>query len=768
MPDERPGVTIGPPVPGTYARLSACVTQSGTLSRLIILNVGSKYDPNHPPQITIDAPNPGVTALATVSIVDGEVDTVLLLEPGRGYYRSSPPACQVAIPGERARATLTVDPATGSVIGFTDHHVGLGYSASDIAVSVEPPPEGNPPALRAVVSSSGSLVDIEVLVPGSGYMMNSPPVVVVEAPEVAATASGVATVDSGGRCTGVTTTFEPGAGYYRDSIPIVTIDAPLQTLGATRATAISRVSVAGEVTGLLFIDPGLGYGTHEFPNVVFEPPPPRRQAVLEAVVSGVTGEIVRVKIIDAGAGYRQGSPPAVSVAAPPTPEQAQVQAVVSQAFNGGTNGYVTDFTITQAGSGYYPLAPPALHVTLPTMGSAATCRTQVGNDGNVQSVTIISRGHGYLADPVVSIDPPAATVRATATAVVDDAGAVVGYADLQPGAGYRNTARPNVIVHPPPPGVQAAAIAQRNAKGAITALVATTPGGGYRVPPEVTLDQPTGTIDVPGAQDARHCSVLRAAEAITDAVVERVGPAMTELIRAENVERGEYKYRDDVYHAVKSVGFAVGESAGGYEVQQEVKAVALETMMQQVELVRMTAALSNKIAAGAGKVGQLVEEVLLAEPYPASAELAAAGFDAVLSAVPLHISPALADEAYTEWDRTGYISPRFAAHAAQATEDFSGRLGSAGATPEQLAKAAAVCEIQLRCFDNRRALGRRAAARSESERRHQLALSQPHRLDSWLSASGGGGHGHGKRDGGGGVRWHEVNGSSGVGRHEVV
>ena len=69
-------------------------------------------------------------------------------------------------------------------------------------------------------------------------------------------------------------------------------------------------------------------------------------------------------------------------------------------------------------------------------------------NGRVAAVNLTNPGTGYLAAPAISIAPPPANLRATATATVRN-GAVTGFSIDSPGSGY-DTA-PVVSIEPPPP-----------------------------------------------------------------------------------------------------------------------------------------------------------------------------------------------------------------------------------------------------------------------------------------------------------------------------
>jgi hypothetical protein len=120
-----------------------------------------------------------------------------------------------------------------------------------------------------------------------------------------------------------------------------------------------------------------------------------------------------------------------------------------------TTGTVTGTTITGAGTGATNgIGTTATGVTLvftaSPVGAIATAVAFPIVGGSVQAPTITQGGSGFLAPPLIMIDPPpAGGIQATAVATISSAGVVTAITMVKVGAGY--TSSPNFYVIPQPP-----------------------------------------------------------------------------------------------------------------------------------------------------------------------------------------------------------------------------------------------------------------------------------------------------------------------------
>jgi hypothetical protein len=123
-----------------------------------------------------------------------------------------------------------------------------------------------------------------------------------------------------------------------------------------------------------------------------------------------------------------------------------------------TTGTVTGTTITNAGTGATNgIGTTATGVTIAFTASPAGANATavafpiVG--GSVQPPTITQGGSGFLAPPLIMIDPPPpGGIQATAVATISNAGVLTAITMVRVGAGY--TATPNFYVIPQPPSYQ--------------------------------------------------------------------------------------------------------------------------------------------------------------------------------------------------------------------------------------------------------------------------------------------------------------------------
>ena len=153
-------------------------------------------------------------------------------------------------PASEAVATATV--VAGEVTGIVVSSPGAGYtSAPEVVItSTDPAPGGSGATATANVSPLGVITTIDVVVNGVGYTV--PPIV-----EIVPTGSGVgatatATIDSTGAVTGIVVDL-PGSGY--NTAPIINIIP--EGSGAT-ATAVIQ---AGAIVNVIIDTPGTGYVT---------------------------------------------------------------------------------------------------------------------------------------------------------------------------------------------------------------------------------------------------------------------------------------------------------------------------------------------------------------------------------------------------------------------------------------------------------------------------------------------------------------------------
>lgn len=209
-------------------------------------------------------------------------------------------------------------------------------------------------------------------------------------------------------------------------------------------------------------------------------------------VAKLTGSVNTVTVNSGGAGYSQGSTTVV-IAAPNTIASSIADIPV---LSGGA-GY------TQGGVTVVIPAPSAVG------GVQATATAVVDGAGAIVEIIITNPGSGYETVPVVTVTGTNTVtavigtvqlidgspgIQATATATVLQ-GALAEISGGLGGSGYTNGASVTIGAPTGTDAVQATATIVVDGGGAITGFNITNPGRGYITPPTITL--PTGTGAAP-------------------------------------------------------------------------------------------------------------------------------------------------------------------------------------------------------------------------------------------------------------------------------
>ena len=272
------GYTVAPTITisgggGTGAAATcSIVTSFNGVNSVNISNGGSGYATV--PLITFSAPTgPGAAATATVSAAGTVTDTTIT-NGGNFYIPSSSPTVTFSDPGDSTgilfgswNTEFYISNSSGTVTGSN----GSGYSPGTYDLS-----GGSGTGARLIVTqSSGSITGAsgglsfadggrnyqvgDVLLIDGGNQ-NSYIRVAITTTRSNTTATGTATVGSGGTVTSITIT-DPGTGY--NSAPTVSIGNSIANkiynTGLTTATAVATVGSAGTVSSITLTNSGLGY-----------------------------------------------------------------------------------------------------------------------------------------------------------------------------------------------------------------------------------------------------------------------------------------------------------------------------------------------------------------------------------------------------------------------------------------------------------------------------------------------------------------------------
>lgn len=295
------------------------------------------------------------------------------------------------------------------------------------------------------VINAGSVVNLEITNPGSGYQVGDIPQIQFSGGGSDTGAILTASVANG--TVAAVNITAPGTGY--GAPPTVGFSGG----GGTGAAAVA--TVGGGVSGVSVTAPGSGYSTA---SVSFSGGGGSDAAATATITGGVTG----VAITNGGTGYT-GS--------------------ISVAFFGGggtgaaatataTAGVITSITVTNPGTGY--TSDPTVTIT-GSVGTGATAVSAIS--GIVSAITVTDPGQNYTSAPSVVITGDGSGATATATVT---ASGVVTVTITNPGSGY--TSAPSVSFTPVSGGSGATAVALLSPTG-LGAVTVTNAGTGYFYPP---------------------------------------------------------------------------------------------------------------------------------------------------------------------------------------------------------------------------------------------------------------------------------------------
>jgi hypothetical protein len=193
-----------------------------------------------------------------------------------------------------------------------------------------------------------------------------------------------------------------------------------------------------------------------------------------AIVSATTGSIRNIEVTNGGNGY---------TVAPVVEITGGGGTGATATANLGLNGTVSSITIVSAGSGY---------TSIPTVtlvdGVGASASTTLAIDGTVTGVAITNTGAGYAVAPTVTFSAPGGSgVTATGTAVIAN-GRVTGVTITNAGSGY--TGNPTVTFAAAPPGGVTATGNGIYSGQSIAEVAITNNGTNYATVPVVTFSAP--------------------------------------------------------------------------------------------------------------------------------------------------------------------------------------------------------------------------------------------------------------------------------------
>ena len=466
------GYATPPAVTISGGGASATAVIEGPIASITITAGGTGY--RNPPTATFS--QPGLSPSGTCEVVNGAVTSYSFSE-FKGLYRSAPTIAFTPVPD---LDSVTVDNSgSGYLYPPTLAVVGGGGGSGAVAVAVMDYSVGT------VALTSG----------GSGYS-TAPTVSFSGAGGSGTGATATATV-ANGAVTGVTV-LTKGTGF----VPPISLTFTHATGGGARAT----VRQDGKVASVSVLQHGVNY--YSLPTIVFTGGggPDLVDAVVTPVLASpgtgasatctIVGEIKFVQVTSPGSGYQY--PPTATVATGGAVLQAKILGRVNSiSTTSASNYYVThprrqdgysdvsrnpsisgkricsDFEVR--GNLYRPQKYWSLRSNPPAFSS-----------GTVSAVT------GRLTYPTAGYDVSTGDGHSLAGSC-SDAGVIDLLTPYLAGySAYQFASPPTVLIAPPPPGgSQASASAVINAAGYVVGLQISASGSGYTSPPTVTVSGPS-------------------------------------------------------------------------------------------------------------------------------------------------------------------------------------------------------------------------------------------------------------------------------------
>ncbi|MCX8497325.1 MAG: hypothetical protein ORN51_14180 [Akkermansiaceae bacterium] len=175
-----PNVTISAPTPSVTAAGTAIIASGGLANPPVsVSNQGKGY--TSCPKITVSAPPAYINATANATVSNNRV-SLSLSNAGSGY--TATPTVSIEAPSAPRYATLSAirDTTLNTITGVSIDDPGVGYATAPTII-IGPPKENITAQAQAVVAH-GSVVGFQVTAAGTGYA--APPVVTVGLPSALA------------------------------------------------------------------------------------------------------------------------------------------------------------------------------------------------------------------------------------------------------------------------------------------------------------------------------------------------------------------------------------------------------------------------------------------------------------------------------------------------------------------------------------------------------------------------------------------------------
>jgi hypothetical protein len=324
------------------------------------------------------------------------VGSITVNNGGLNYYQDTPMAVIVPPLGSSgAGAVLTLTTNGGSILTIGVTAGGSGYSPINATLAVSSV-GGVGAVLQPLVNAAGNIVSINILTPGTGYLITDSIIA------TRAVAPNAGYVNANIVITGVSNTgailsvaiLNPGSGY-QPSVATVAIVSTLNPsvpypIGTGLVTNVF-VNNTGNVTGVSVYNGGAGYGVLP-PYLVITDAGTGAQTEVVLGTGATATSVAAINVVMAGENYDQMATGVVY-----NPITAQVAASATPIISGGGISGITGLI----GGGYYTSAPT---VVISGNGIGATA-TAIIAAGRVTGVTITAHGTGYTYASI-SFSPP--------------------------------------------------------------------------------------------------------------------------------------------------------------------------------------------------------------------------------------------------------------------------------------------------------------------------------------------------------------------------
>ena len=250
--------------------------------------------------------------------------------------------------------------SSGEMFSYAIINGGIGYQKNETAYAVSGGAE-----LRPIISKhTGSIIDVEIVNPGGGYI--NPPI--LEVYEAASTAM-------------------EGTGLYGNSSAIV-----------------KAIIYDSKIVNVIIEDPGKNYSSANETYVIFEGD---GSGALVSPVINKNGQIANIKVESAGEGYTWGRVTIVGdnetpcIAEPIIGDSffnyASNQSIVEQF---ASPGQVYAIEVKTRGEGY----TDSIQVIIDGDGTGATAEATVGSDGGIDKIDVLTYGKNYTWISVSFVD----------------------------------------------------------------------------------------------------------------------------------------------------------------------------------------------------------------------------------------------------------------------------------------------------------------------------------------------------------------------------